>query len=101
MRHFVMHVPSAAASTDQTAALDDTTDLAARAEIAFHKRQELQEIGWRTAETFVLDDYLADFRADFHDIRSDAAFAARLTSELRRVTDARATTTGRRLGRSY
>jgi hypothetical protein len=53
-----------------------TTDLAtARAEMAFHKRQELQEIGWRTAETFVLDNYLADFRADFHDIRGDPAFA--------------------------
>ena len=54
-----------------------TTDLAtARAEIAFHKREELREINWPTPETFVLDDYLSDFRADFHDIRGDAAFAA-------------------------
>jgi RES domain len=53
-----------------------TTDLAtARAEITFHKRLALQEINWRKGETFVLHDYLADFRAEFHDIRSDAAFA--------------------------
>ena len=54
-----------------------TTDLAtARAEIMFHKRLELREINWRGGETFVLHDYLADFRAEFHDIRGGAAFAA-------------------------
>lgn len=47
----------------------------ARAEIAFHKRQELREIDWGDAETFTFDDYLADFRAEFHDIRGDAAHA--------------------------
>jgi RES domain-containing protein len=53
-----------------------STDLpTARAEIVFHKRQELREIDWRAPETFALDDYLADFRTDFHDIRGDAAFA--------------------------
>jgi hypothetical protein len=46
----------------------------AEAEITFHKSQELREIGWQEPETFTLDDYLADFRADFHDIRRDAAF---------------------------
>jgi len=52
------------------------TELAtARAEVTFHKRQELREINWRAPETFVLDDYLADFRSDFHNIRDDAAFA--------------------------
>jgi RES domain len=52
------------------------TELAtARAEVTFHKRQELREINWRAPETFVLDDYLADFRADFHDIRDAIAFA--------------------------
>jgi RES domain-containing protein len=56
-----------------------TFDLAtARAEVAFHKRQELREINWREPETFTLDDYLADFRADFHDIRSDPAYAESL-----------------------
>ncbi len=43
----------------------------AQAEIAFHKTQELQEINWREPETFTFDDYLADFRADFHDVRGD------------------------------
>jgi len=46
----------------------------ARAEIAFHKAQELREIDWREPETFSFDDYLADFRAVFHDIRGDAAY---------------------------
>jgi len=48
----------------------------ARAEVAFHKRRELEEVNWRGAEAFTFDDYLADFRADFHDIRGDAEFAA-------------------------
>ena len=43
----------------------------AQAEIAFHKTEELLEIGWRVPETFVFHDYLADFRAEFHDIRGD------------------------------
>jgi hypothetical protein len=47
----------------------------ARAEIAFHKAQELEEIGWSEPEAFTFDDFLADFRADFHDIRNDAAYA--------------------------
>lgn len=47
----------------------------AQAEVAFHKVQELQEINWREPETLTLDDYLADFRADFHDIRADPAYA--------------------------
>jgi RES domain len=41
----------------------------AGAEAGFHKSQELREIDWREPETFVFDDYLADFRADFHDLR--------------------------------
>lgn len=46
----------------------------ARAEVAFHKGVELAEVGWfHEAATF--DDYLADFSADFHDIRADKAFA--------------------------
>ncbi|MGH9401458.1 MAG: RES family NAD+ phosphorylase [Terriglobia bacterium] len=53
----------------------------ARAESAFHKAQELAEIGWRKPETFLLQDYLADFRAEFHDIRDDAAYAACLDIE--------------------
>jgi hypothetical protein len=44
-------------------------------EVAYHKSQELQEVNWREAETFTFDDYVADFRAEFHDIRGDAAYA--------------------------
>ncbi len=47
----------------------------ARAEVAYHKREELREIAWADRETFTFDDYLADFRADFHDIRRDPAHA--------------------------
>ena len=44
-------------------------------EVAYRKSQELQEIDWQEPEKFAFDDYLADFRAEFHDIRGDAAFA--------------------------
>jgi hypothetical protein len=47
----------------------------ARAEVTFHKERELAEIEWTEPETFTFDDYLADFRADFHDLRGNAAFA--------------------------
>jgi len=40
-----------------------------------HKSEELREINWPEAETFTFDDYLADFRAEFHDIRGSAGFA--------------------------
>lgn len=40
-------------------------------EVAYHKGAELQEIEWREPEPFTFDDYLADFRADFHDLRGD------------------------------
>ncbi len=43
----------------------------AQAEIAFHKAQELQEISWMESETFRFHDYLADLRADLHDVRGD------------------------------
>ena len=46
----------------------------AQAELAFHKAQELEEIKWAEPEEFTLIDYLADFRADFHDIRDDPAY---------------------------
>ncbi len=49
----------------------------ALAEVAFHKRIELAEIGWGE-EAVTYDDYLADFSAELHDIRGQAAFAASL-----------------------
>ena len=47
----------------------------AQAEVAFHKTQELQEIDWQEQEVTTYADYLADFRAEFHDIREDKLFA--------------------------
>jgi len=38
-------------------------------EIAFHKQLWLQETAWDEEETTDYLDYLADFRADFHDLR--------------------------------
>ena len=47
----------------------------AQAEVAFHKTHELQEIDWQEQEVTTYADYLADFRAEFHDIREDKLFA--------------------------
>jgi RES domain-containing protein len=46
----------------------------AQAEVAFHKSVELAEVDWFEEEV-TYDDYLADFSAEFHDIRNDAQFA--------------------------
>jgi RES domain-containing protein len=46
-----------------------------QAEVAFHKILELEEVNWRDEEVTTYADYLADFRADFHDIRDDSEFA--------------------------
>jgi hypothetical protein len=43
-------------------------------EIAFHKWRELAELNW-FEERVTYDDYLADFSAEFHDIRESAQFA--------------------------
>ncbi|MFP5250481.1 MAG: RES family NAD+ phosphorylase [Acidobacteriota bacterium] len=40
------------------------------AEVVFHKREQLREIAWREDELFTCDDYLADFAAPIHDLRS-------------------------------
>ena len=45
-----------------------------QAEVAFHKAQDLQEINWQDEEVATYADYLADFRADFHDIRGESEF---------------------------
>ena len=34
-----------------------------------------REINWTESETFTFDDYLADFRAEFHDIRADKRYS--------------------------
>jgi len=41
----------------------------AQAEVAFHRQQWLQEIAWDEKEVADYLDYLADFRAEFHDLR--------------------------------
>ena len=46
----------------------------AEQEVAYHKQLELQEIRWQHKETFAYVEFLADFRADFHDIRNDKRF---------------------------
>lgn len=46
-----------------------------QAEVAFHKALELKEINWQDEEVVSYADYLADFRADFHDIRGASEFA--------------------------
>jgi len=46
-----------------------------QAEVAFHRALELQEISWKEEEMSPYIDYLADFRAEFHDIRADGNFA--------------------------
>jgi RES domain len=45
----------------------------AQAEVAFHKWVELVETNW-LEETVTYDEYLADFSAEFHDLRGESAF---------------------------
>ena len=52
----------------------------AQAEIAFHRWTELAEVGW-TEEELTYDDYVADFSAEFHDIRRDKRFADALAPD--------------------
>jgi hypothetical protein len=52
----------------------------AHAEVAFHKTTEYAEIG-RFDDSVTYDDYLADFSAEFHDLRNSAPFAACLAPD--------------------
>lgn len=52
----------------------------AQAEVAYHKWLELVEVDWLVEEV-TFDDYLADFRAEFHDIRSNRKFRKCLNPE--------------------
>jgi hypothetical protein len=51
-----------------------------QAEIAFHKWIDLAEVGWMEEE-LTYDDYLADFSAEFHDLRRDKRFAGALAPD--------------------
>jgi hypothetical protein len=42
----------------------------AQAEVAFHYGEGLREINWQEEETVAYREYLADFRAEFHDLRN-------------------------------
>lgn len=57
----------------------------AQAEIAFHKWIELAEVNW-LEEDVTYDDYLADFSAEFHDIRNDDRFAGCLAPDSYRAS---------------
>lgn len=46
---------------------------AAQSEVAFHYAEGLREVNWQEEETVSYREYLADFRADFHDLRADPA----------------------------
>lgn len=43
------------------------------AEVAFHKIEQLREVGWKFEEISTYDDYLADFAANFHDLRGNSS----------------------------
>jgi RES domain len=47
-----------------------------QAEVAFHKTVELAETAWTEEESMTYDDYLADFSAQFHDLRRGTGFKA-------------------------
>jgi RES domain-containing protein len=48
----------------------------AQAEVAFHFVQSLREVNWEESETVTYREYLADFRAGFHDIRKSPEHAS-------------------------
>ncbi len=47
------------------------------AEVAFHKLEQLREVDWPHEEVSTCDDYLADFAAEFHDLRDGVTRFAR------------------------
>ena len=52
-----------------------------QAEIQFHKSKHYLEISWADPDETSYDDYLANFDADFHDIRNDDTFASCLNPD--------------------
>ena len=46
----------------------------AQAEVAFHFAQSLREVNWEESETATYREYLADFRAQFHDLRKNPEY---------------------------
>ena len=91
MPRSVIRTRSAAGSTGPTAG-HGTRRLLSRpsqAEVGFHKSVQLAEIG-RFDDTVTYDDYIADFSASFHDLRSASARSAaadRSASRMRAYLD--------------
>lgn len=50
-----------------------------QAEVAYHRRLWLQETAWEEEDVADYLDYIADFRAEFHDLRAPAKDAAKHT----------------------
>ncbi len=48
----------------------------AQAEVGFHFAESLREVNWQEEETATYREYLADFRAEFHDIRKSPKYAS-------------------------
>lgn len=53
----------------------------AQSEVSYHYAQGLREIDWRQPETVSYREYIADFHADFHDLRREPRFADCLDPE--------------------
>jgi hypothetical protein len=51
----------------------------AQAEVVYHRRLWLEEIHWEEEDVAEYVDYLADFRAEFHDIRGVKQYAQSLS----------------------
>jgi hypothetical protein len=47
----------------------------AQTEVAFHYGEGLREVNWQEVETVDYREYLADFRAQFHDLRGEGSHA--------------------------
>lgn len=58
----------------------------AQTEVAFHYGEGLREINWQEEETVSYREYLADFRADFHDLRGDSRYKDCLRAETYRAS---------------
>ena len=53
-----------------------------QAEVGFHKQLWLAEVGWLKEEIADYADYLADFHAEFHDLRNTTEHLACLTASI-------------------
>jgi hypothetical protein len=62
--------PSRFSSSDRNAWYAGFETDTSQAEVAYHKQRLLQETAWEEEEVADYVDYLADFHADFHDIRN-------------------------------